>query len=125
MKVGSEHEQKEQIFRNFAGSLGPNSDPTLSYSVHTDESFNISISWIDPENVIRSISTVSVSNGDTANFVKPTLKHPLTPGNWTATINTLDHNVIYRVGFTILPLEVYQGNIISHSERRCENVNLF
>lgn len=65
MKVGSDYEQKEQIFRNFAGALGPFSEPTLTYSVNTDETFNISVAWIDPHNVVRSVTNVSASDGST------------------------------------------------------------
>jgi len=48
--------------------------------------------------------------------VKPTLNTPLRAGVWTVEILTIEQDLIYKVKFLVLPLEVYQGNPISSSE---------
>jgi protein xylosyltransferase len=118
LKVGADYEQKEQIFRNFASAIGPFSEPTLAFNSNKEEPLtNLSIVWIDPRNVIQSLINVTTSES----FAKPVLKSPLTPGNWSVKVMTIHHDLIYRLKFLVLPLEIYQGKSMSGSEERLVN----
>lgn len=69
IRVGGDYDQKEQIFRNFAGALGPFSEPTLAYSVFANESFNVTFVWTDPSKTIQSLVNVTVTDGPTVKLL--------------------------------------------------------
>jgi len=65
IRVGGDYDQKEQIFRNFASALGPFGEPTLAYNVFANESFNVTLIWIDPAEAVQSLMNVTVTDGPT------------------------------------------------------------
>ncbi|KAG7156935.1 Xylosyltransferase oxt-like [Homarus americanus] len=94
LEVGTDFDVKEQVFRNFGGAMGPNSDVTVatrwSGGVTGDE---------------RVVSH---------NFE---LRKPLLPGSWMMRV-LIDNVVIASHSFLILPLQFVQGRQISVKEAR-------
>jgi protein xylosyltransferase len=142
--VGTDYDQKEQIFRNFAGSIGPQSEPTLAYHVYSSEPLNITFVWVNPSHSVQAVNNYSVSGGETvrlavkvyfliffnlyyllvysierdnkilyssfqANFVKPSLKMPLLPGNWTVKILSEEGSLIAHTKFLVIPILLHQS----------------
>ena len=58
LAVGTDYDQKEQTFRNLMGSIGPLSNPVLSYEfdVSLVTPRNISVLWIDPRGRLADVS---------------------------------------------------------------------
>ncbi|CAL8122666.1 unnamed protein product [Orchesella dallaii] len=125
ISIGTDYDQKEQIFRNFARSIGPFSEPILIYNIVLDEPFNVTAVFIDPSNIVQAVqnSTTEVASGTTTNFVKPVLRTPLQPGNWTVKVLSLDGYLLAELKMLVLPLEFYQGKKISVSNSKL--INLF
>ncbi|ODM98476.1 Xylosyltransferase oxt [Orchesella cincta] len=114
ISIGTDYDQKEQIFRNFAYSIGPFSEPILIYNIVADEPFNVTAVFIDPSNIVQAVqnSTTEVASGTTVsltNFVKPVLRTPLQPGNWTVKVLSLDGYLLAEVKMLVLPIEFYQA----------------
>lgn len=61
--MGAEYDQKEQIFRNIARSIGPFSEPVLTYSIVSGELFNITAVFMDPSNNVQAVLNGSIVEG--------------------------------------------------------------
>lgn len=89
LEVSTEFDQKEQVSRNFAKTLGVDSEPHLMMKFHgvrNDHgvSYNFTILWYEPNGNLADISEIFVEDGSSTsiNYAKPLLKVPLTPGTW-------------------------------------------
>lgn len=109
LEVGIGWDQKERIFRNFAGIIGPNDNPTLVHRwLHGDE-FHVRIVWQDPLNVIAGMFQMKVEKSWVISFHKPNFNKPLRPGSWTVKIVHNDNTVLGEVTFLVLPQAYFKG----------------
>ncbi|EDW78740.1 oxt [Drosophila willistoni] len=116
-EVSTDFDQKEQIARNFAKLMGPNSDLVLSYTYQgssdsnsASHSYNLTLLWLDPLGRLQDFNELHVedSTTDVINHSKTLLKQPLTPGIWTAKL--IGRNSIYaQLKFLIAPLAYGNG----------------
>ena len=60
-QIGINWDQKERVFRNFAGLIGTTDTPTLVHRWTHGKHFYVRIVWIDPMNVIAG--KLSFCNG--------------------------------------------------------------
>lgn len=111
IEVSSEYDQKEQISRNFGKTLGPNSEPVVVFKLTGTQPdnktvYNITALWIDSTGSLMSIDDYHIEDGagPSLNFIKPNLKHPLTPGVWTVKL-LHRKSVIAQIRFLITPLQ--------------------
>lgn len=63
--MGTNYDQKEQMFRNYPRVIGPHDDPIISYTVISDESMNVTFKWIDPNNNVQVVQAAYISDGST------------------------------------------------------------
>nr|CAJ76263.1 protein-O-xylosyltransferase [Drosophila yakuba] len=122
-EVSTDFDQKEQIARNFGKLLGPQSDLLLSYTLQANadsgaasHSYNLTLLWIDPLGRLQDFNELHVedSASDVINHSKTLLKHPITPGIWTAKL--IGRNSIYaQLKFLIAPLAYYKGYPLAES----------
>lgn len=106
--MGSAWDQKERVFRNFAGLLGPWDDPVLVHRWVHGEAFDVKIMWIDPINVVTGIFEMNAVENWIVSYHKPTFKKPLRPGKWTIKMIYTDKGedeVIGQTKFLVVPLE--------------------
>lgn len=146
IEVSTEYDQKEQILRNFAKIMGPNSEPTLLLrlaeinsepNIFTARNYNLTILWINPAGYLSDISDIQIdasSASQTISFAKSNLKPPLLPGVWSAKIVNR-HSLIAQCNFLIIPKirgdpnvtnEVQWSNAHSHAdEHQAKNWHMF
>lgn len=60
LAVNTEYDQKEQMFRNFLGSIGPLSSPVLSYEFDAGAIMpqNMTILWLDPMDRVADVNYI-------------------------------------------------------------------
>ncbi|XP_020814451.1 xylosyltransferase oxt [Drosophila serrata] len=122
-EVSTDFDQKEQVARNFAKLLGPQSELLLSYTLQAtsdtgaaSHSYNLTLLWIDPLGRLQDFNELHVedSSSDVINHSKTLLKHPLTPGIWTAKL--IGRSSIYaQLKFLISPLAYHRGYPLENS----------
>ncbi|GAB0096267.1 Xylosyltransferase oxt [Sergentomyia squamirostris] len=132
LHVSSDYDQKEQLARNYAGFLGPQSEPTLIFTLTQSSGdnhtalVNITTLWIDPTGNVADISELHVEDGtaNSVNFAKATLRKPLLPGIWTIKlIHKKTPIVLYR--FLITPMGFHGGEEISAERAKKINCGSF
>ncbi|XP_030570875.1 xylosyltransferase oxt [Drosophila novamexicana] len=116
-EVSTDFDQKEQVARNFAKLLGPHSDLLLSYTYQgvaatqdASHSYNLTLLWLDPLGRLQDFNELHVEESqiDVINHSKTLLKHPLTPGIWTAKL--IGRTSIYaQLKFLVAPLAYAKG----------------
>lgn len=111
VEVSTDYDQKEQVARNFGKMLGPNSEPILIFRLSGTQpdnktNYNITAIWIDPTGSLMAIDEYHIEDGasPSTNFIKPSLKHPLTPGVWTTKL-LHRKTVVAQIRFLITPLQ--------------------
>lgn len=144
IEVSTEYDQKEQILRNFAKVMGPNSEPILLLrlaeinsepNIFTVRNYNLTVLWINPAGYLSDISDIHIdatSASQTISFAKSNLKPPLLPGIWTAKIVNR-HSLVAQCNFLIIPKIRVDPNITndwsnahSHAdEHQAKNWNMF
>lgn len=89
LEVSTDFDQKEQISRNFAKILGPNSELVVVLHLGPSESdttvtYNLTVLWINPTGKLADISDLHIedTNVMTIHFGKTNLKQPLLPGTF-------------------------------------------
>lgn len=119
MIVSSEYDQKEQISRNLARSLGPYSEAALIYTFNAahaaSKSTNLTLLWINPAGHLVDVTEISVDDMFVTGFSKPTLKQPLLPGAWTIKLIHHDESAA-EVKFLVTPLSFVGGNTIAQNQ---------
>lgn len=108
--MGSDFDPKEEVFRNYAGLLGPLTDVVLR--VHWSEGEDdptsiVKIGFIDPALNVAIVYDHEVKAG--IMNLKPELRKPLRPGMWTVRLATSQHTVFAETSFVIIPLAVDNG----------------
>lgn len=104
LEVSSSYDQKEQMSRDFLHVLGPYSEPVLIHSWLSDAAYNVTYLWIDPTNVLASVTSAAVDENTTIDHVKSGLKPPLLPGEWKVKL-VWNSQVYAETGFLVSPLE--------------------
>lgn len=56
-QIGTHWDQKERMFRNIGGLIGPRDDPVLVHRWVHGEEFHVRLVWQDPLNVIAGLYT--------------------------------------------------------------------
>lgn len=120
LRVSTEYDQKEQIFRNFLNVMGPYSEPTLLYlvdsSVDTNVKIvNLSVLWIDPAGRLVDVNEISIDHDYLIGHLKLSQKPPLLPGGWTVKLVFKKH-ILAETKFLITPLVYYSNRRIKQSE---------
>ncbi|XP_042203062.1 xylosyltransferase oxt-like [Homarus americanus] len=128
LEVGTDFDVKEQVFRNFGGAMGPNSDVTVatrwSGGVTGDERVGGEdtvqhplIVLIDPTSTLAAEAEITLEPGEQVVSHNFELRKPLLPGSWMMRV-LIDNVVIASHSFLILPLQFVQGRQISVKEAR-------
>lgn len=116
--VSNDYDQKEQTSRNFLQILSPYSDLVLIYNFtgfKTSHSFNATCLWIDPGGQLQEVSNLSIDETSLIGHIKPSVKQPLLPGNWT--VKLIHKNAaILQTHFLITPLEFFSGIPLTESQ---------
>ncbi|XP_065659775.1 xylosyltransferase 1 isoform X2 [Hydra vulgaris] len=109
LNIGTSWDQKERIFRNIAGMIGPDDNPTLVHRWVHGEEFHVRIVWQDPLNVIAGMYQMKVEKNWVISFHKPTFNKPLRPGTWVVKIMYNDDEVLGEVKFLVIPQAYFEG----------------
>ncbi len=111
LEVSTDFDQKEQISRNFAKVLGPQSEPVVVLHLGASETdntvtYNLTVVWINPTGKIADISDLHIedTNTVTIHFGKTNMKQPLLPGQWVAKI-IHRKSILAQCTFVIVPLD--------------------
>ncbi|TRY63197.1 hypothetical protein TCAL_03549 [Tigriopus californicus] len=107
IRVGSEYDKKEQVFRNLFEVMEPESDPHLMYQSDPFNSTHvITFAWFDPKGTLSAVSDKRFYNASSVLDAIPSgLSRPLHPGMWTvqAIVNGQMKAEIQFPIFPILP----------------------
>ncbi|GAV00528.1 hypothetical protein RvY_11361 [Ramazzottius varieornatus] len=101
-RVSSDFDQKEDIFRNYHGALGVQSDLVGRFDVVEGEERLLSVVWIDPADIVAGSFELNLTEKAEVLFQPPVFQKPLRPGEWTGLI-TADWQVIVQTKFLVLP----------------------
>nr|CAG4649102.1 EOG090X01AN [Scapholeberis mucronata]SVE93458.1 EOG090X01AN [Scapholeberis mucronata] len=83
--VGSDYDPKELVLRNRLGVLSPTSKPVAVYkwASHVNNTFkNAHLVWFDPNNHVKAVHSVNVTNTSKMNSQQLELRGHLNPGVW-------------------------------------------
>ncbi|XP_066603549.1 xylosyltransferase oxt isoform X2 [Prorops nasuta] len=77
--VNVDYDQKEQIFRNVMGSMGPFSSPVLSYEFDASVTLpqNLTVLWIDPHGHLVDVNCIQIEETGLLGHIKPQLTERL------------------------------------------------
>eukprot|EP00794_Sanderia_malayensis_P009135 gene9135-10108_t len=112
LEIGTSWDQKERVFRNFAGMIGPLDTPTLVHRWRHGKAFYVRIIWTDPINVIAGIYQMKVEDNWVISYHKPTFKKPLRPGAWKVKLVHNDDTVLGETSFLVVPLAYSDGKAV-------------
>lgn len=125
LEVSTDFDQKEQISRNFAKILGPQSEPVVVLHLGPSESdttvtYNFTVVWINPTGKIADVSDLHVddTNAMTIHFGKTNMKQPLLPGQWVAKI-IHRKSILAQCTFVVVPLQ--QSVDAAHNDELIES----
>lgn len=62
MTINTDYDQKEQMFRNFLGGVGPMSSPVLAYEFDASVPLpqNFTVLWLDPLDRLADINYLQI-----------------------------------------------------------------
>lgn len=103
MQVGTQYDQKEQLFRNLGQIIGPRSEPCLLHKWGEGEAFTATFIWVDPMSTVAGSFEVKVDAGTHTNFHKPNFLQPLIPGKWTVKLMH-EWETVAETKFLVVPL---------------------
>ncbi|XP_043284681.1 xylosyltransferase oxt [Venturia canescens] len=110
LSIGTDYDQKEQIFRNLLGGIGPLADPILAYEF--DASLvtprNISVLWIDPVGRLADVSHLQIEESTLTGSAKPQLSEPLIIGTWRVLLFA-DTVLVAKIKFLVTPLSYWKN----------------
>ena len=96
-------DEKESIFRNYGGFVGPNDDIVLAMKWALGVAVEIRCEWYDPTGELVSSHRTKVEPHWIVSFNKPTLNKPVRPGVWTVKV-LIAGRVIMETSFLVIPL---------------------
>ena len=106
VSIGTDHDPKEVLFRNFFSAIGPQSDPMLLYESDEGGAVEFDVIWFDPVGDIAAVDHIAIANGTdrVEETVKPSLPKPLRPGRWMVTIvNSEDNDIVLIIPLLVIP----------------------
>ncbi|XP_011505061.1 PREDICTED: xylosyltransferase oxt [Ceratosolen solmsi marchali] len=119
LTVNTEYDQKEQMFRNFLGGIGPLSSPVFAYEFDANviAPLNLTILWLDPVNRLAEVNQLRIEESNLIGHVKPQLSEPLAIGVWRLFL-VLDSKVVAKLRFLVVPLTHWKNRPISLEKAR-------
>ncbi|XP_077489931.1 xylosyltransferase oxt isoform X2 [Amblyomma americanum] len=115
ISVGTEHDPKEQLLRDFARILGPDSSPGVLHSWGPGQAIAVTIVWVDPAKVVAGSYEVQVEPGPQTLFHRPEFRKPLRPGPWTVLL--FHHwSLVAQMRFLVSPLAYHDGKKLAFPE---------
>jgi len=108
IKVGTDFDAKEALFRNYAGLISSDNEIAVQLSWrHGQPISSVTVSLISPEGLTADVTSVNVSTESaTVSFYQPTLSQSLQPGIWTAratVVNNGQETAIGETTFLVVP----------------------
>jgi hypothetical protein len=66
LSVNTDYDQKEQMFRNFLGGMGPLSSPVLSYEFDAEMMVpqNLTVLWLDPIDRLAEVNQLRIEESN-------------------------------------------------------------
>lgn len=133
--VGTDYDQKESIFRNFLGGIGPLSGPVLAYEFDPSLATpaNLTALWVDPLGRLAGVSHFLVDDGTLVRLleilefrdreiesffllqsghVRPRLSEKLVTGKWQLLLASND-TIVAKSNFVVVPLAYWRNEKIS------------
>ncbi|XP_070379773.1 xylosyltransferase 2 isoform X4 [Dermacentor albipictus] len=108
ISVGTEYDPKEQLVRDFARILGPDSSPGVLHSWGAGQAVAVTIVWVDPAKVVAGSYEVQVEPGPQTLFHRPQFRKPLRPGAWTVML--FHHwSLVAQMHFLVSPVAYRDG----------------
>uniref|UniRef100_T1INJ3 protein xylosyltransferase n=1 Tax=Strigamia maritima TaxID=126957 RepID=T1INJ3_STRMM len=117
LQVGTDYDQKEQLFRNFARILGPLSELYVMHKWGPGNAFYATFAWVDPTNTVVTTYEAKILAGVQVDFHKPPLQRPLRPGVWTVKL-LYTWQVVAETKFLVTPTSFMNGLEIGHEHVR-------
>ncbi|XP_075725335.1 xylosyltransferase 2-like isoform X2 [Rhipicephalus microplus] len=121
ISVGTEYDPKEQLIRDLARILGPESSPGILHSWGSGPAIAVTIVWVDPAKVVAGSYEVQVEVGPQTLFHRPEFRKPLRPGTWTVML--FHHwSLVAQMRFLVSPV-AYHDKIKLTSATTASRVN--
>ncbi|EZA47482.1 Xylosyltransferase oxt [Ooceraea biroi] len=119
LSVNTDYDQKEQTFRNLAGSIGPYSNPVLAYEFDAGITVpqNISVLWIDPHGRLADVNHILLEEMTLVGHIKPQLNEQLVIGTWQLLL-VADIELIAKLKFLIIPLSYWKAKKIDSEKAK-------
>lgn len=114
LSVSTDYDQKEQMFRNLMGSMGPYATPVLAYEFDAGITIpqNISILWIDPYGRLADVNYLLLEEMILVGHVKPQLNEQLAVGTWRLLL-VVETQLIAKLKFLVIPLSYWKTKRIN------------
>ncbi|XP_074647913.1 xylosyltransferase oxt-like [Tubulanus polymorphus] len=121
LKVGTDFDPKEEIFRNFASIIGPYSEIVLVHSWGAGEKFTATFVWIDPTDRLIAAFDIAIKNKMQHTTVfNPNFQQPILPGVWKVRL-LYQWKVVAETTFLVLPLATVHGIDVTPREAYISN----
>ncbi|XP_076246321.1 xylosyltransferase oxt [Calliopsis andreniformis] len=113
LSINTDYDQKEKIFRNLIGSIGPYSCPILSYEFDMGiaVSQNLSILWVDPYGRLADVNYIQLEEMSLTGYVKPQFNQHLVVGTWHLFV-AADSELVAKTTFLVTPLGYWKNKRI-------------
>lgn len=108
ISVGTEYDPKEQLVRDFARIVGPESSPGVLHSWHSGQSMAVTIVWVDPAKVVAGSYEIQVEPSQQTLFHRPEFRKPLRPGAWTVLLFH-EWSLVAQMRFLVSPIAYRDG----------------
>ncbi|XP_003739820.3 xylosyltransferase oxt [Galendromus occidentalis] len=121
LEVSTEFDLKELLSRNFAGIIGPYSEPGVVQEWDAGPAGSVTFVWIDPAKVVAGSYEIHVTRNEQIQNHKPPLRKPLRPGNWQLKVFK-DWVLMAETSFLVQP-QTFHHNLPLKNESVSEIVN--
>lgn len=102
-------DEKESIFRNYAGLVGPSDDIVLAMHWVLGVAVEAKSEWYDPTGELSFSQRSKIEAHWVVSFTKPQLNKPLRPGVWSVRV-LVANQITMETSFLVIPL--------SHKEKK-------
>lgn len=120
--IGSDYDQKEAVFRNWAGALGLFSTPVVRHSWRAGAPINVALVTVDPAGVVARADLLSLNASARDGLSRLAMRQPLLPGVWKLNVywskpadnqqqqqkEQLGLKLVMSANFTVLPLQSWR-----------------
>ncbi|XP_055340830.1 xylosyltransferase 2-like [Paramacrobiotus metropolitanus] len=105
MKVSSDFDLKEDLFRNYLDVVGPYSEPVLAILADAGNFTVTSVVWLDPADTVAGSFEVNITEEAGWTVHQPVFRGPLRPGLWRVLL-LHQWRLVATTKFLVIP--VYQ-----------------